>query len=132
MIPSSIKGLTSEQVTLSRHQHGTNEWEFAKQPAFWVVVKQLAAEPMVLMLLAASSLYFISGKTADALFLSVAILLVAAISLYQHRRSTLALEKLKKYTRPFCKVIRNGVTESIQAQDLVLGDYMLAEEGSLV
>ena len=132
MIPSSIKGLTTDQVSLSRQQNGTNEWDFAKQHAFWVILKQLAGEPMVLMLLAASCLYFISGKTADAIFLSIAILLVAAISLYQHRRSTLALDKLKKYTRPFCKVIRNGITESIPAQDLVLGDYMLAEEGSQV
>ena len=132
LIPSNIIGLTNEKVVISRQQHGTNEWDFAKQHAFWVVLKQLAGEPMVLMLLAAASLYFISGKTADALFLSVAILLVAAISLYQHRRSTLALEKLKKYTRPFCKVIRNGITTAIPAQELVLGDYMLAEEGSQV
>lgn len=132
MIPSDIKGLTSEAVAMSRNLHGTNEWNFAKRHAFWVVIKQLAGEPMVLMLLAASSLYFISGKTADAVFLAIAILLVAAISLYQNRRSTLALEKLKKYTRPYCKVIRDGIIKSIPAQDLVLGDCMLAEEGSQV
>ncbi len=96
------------------------------------MAKQLVSEPMVIMLLAASCLYFISGKTADALFLSAAILLVAAISAYQHRRSTLALEKLKKYTRPFCKVIREGTLENIQAEDLVMGDYLLVEEGNLV
>lgn len=131
-IPPKCKGLTEEQVLHARQQFGANEWEFAVEKGWWRMAKQLVSEPMVLMLLAASSLYFITGKTADAIFLSVSILLVAAISVYQHRRSTLALEKLKKYTRPFSKVIREGIIKSIQSTELVIGDYMLVEEGNQV
>ncbi len=131
-IPSQFRGLNEEQVSLARQKYGSNEWEFTTEKGWWKMAKQLVSEPMVLMLLAASSLYFITGKIADAIFLSVAILLVAAISAYQHRRSTLALEKLNKYTRPFSKVIREGVVNSVQSSELVIGDYMLAEEGNQV
>jgi Ca2+-transporting ATPase len=131
-IPPHLQGLHKEQVQQARLKYGTNEWNFKAEKGWWKMVKQLVSEPMVIMLLAASCLYFISGKTADALFLSAAILLVAAISAYQHRRSTLALEKLKKYTRPFCKVIREGNLENIPAEELVMGDYLLVEEGNLV
>lgn len=131
-IPPHLQGLRKEQVQQARLKYGTNEWNFKAEKGWWKMAKQLVSEPMVIMLLAASCLYFISGKTADAIFLSAAILLVAAISAYQHRRSTLALEKLKKYTRPFCKVIREGSLENIPAEELVMGDYLLVEEGNLV
>jgi Ca2+-transporting ATPase len=131
-IPPHLQGLRKEQVQQARLKYGTNEWNFKAEKGWWKMAKQLVSEPMVIMLLAASCLYFISGKTADAIFLSAAILLVAAISAYQHRRSTLALEKLKKYTRPFCKVIREGTLENIPAEELVMGDYLLVEEGNLV
>jgi len=131
-IPPHLQGITKDQVHQARLRYGANEWNFKAKKGWWKMAKQLVSEPMVIMLLAASGLYFISGKTADALFLSAAILLVAAISAYQHRRSTLALEKLKKYTRPFCKVIREGTLENIPAEELVMGDYLLVEEGNLV
>jgi hypothetical protein len=45
------------------------------------LVKSIAKEPMVILLLVASIIYFISGKTGDGIFLSSAIILVSAISL---------------------------------------------------
>jgi Ca2+-transporting ATPase len=55
---------------------------------------------MILLLLAASTLYFFSGKTDDAIFLSSSILLVSAISLYQDSRSRNAIAQLQKLTNP--------------------------------
>ena len=87
---------------------------------------------MVILLLATSSIYFISGNTNDAVFLAISILLVAAISIYQQNRSRTALSKLQSYTQPHCKVIRDGTTQQIQTQDLVIGDYLIVEEGAAV
>ena len=52
-----------------------------------VVLKSLAKEPMILLLLVASLLYFILGDIGDALFMVAAILLVAAISIYQDNKT---------------------------------------------
>ncbi|MFM7357218.1 MAG: cation-translocating P-type ATPase [Sediminibacterium sp.] len=131
-IPDHIRGLTIEEVNTARQQFGSNEFEFRQTSEWWRLTKQLLGEPMVVLLLAASTLYFISGKTADAIYLTVAILLVAGISLYQHRRSRLALEKLKKYTQPLAKVIREGKLTDVLLADLVVGDYLLVGEGDQV
>ncbi|MCB0728981.1 MAG: cation-translocating P-type ATPase [Ignavibacteriae bacterium] len=125
-------GLTTEQIILSREKFGSNVIEVKKENRFFEILKNLTGEPMVILLLAASILYFISGQTGDGIFLAVAIVLVSAISLFQDSRSRNALEKLKVYTKPNCKVIRNGDTVEIKTDELVVGDYLIAEEGTSV
>ncbi len=130
--PNPITGLTQEQVTASRTTHGSNTLAFKKENGFWEALKTLAKEPMVVLLLAASLLYFISGKTGDGIFLGCAIVLVAAISLYQDSRSRNALEKLKNFTEPRAKVVRDGQTIEINTDELVVDDCMVVEEGSSI
>lgn len=127
-----MKGLTHEQVLQSRQKHGTNQLSYQKENGFLDALKSIAKEPMVLLLLVASIIYFISGKTGDGIFLSSAILLVSAISLYQDSRSRNALEKLKSFTQAKCKVIRNNQTIEINSEELVIGDYLIVEEGTFI
>jgi P-type Ca2+ transporter type 2C len=129
---SDITGLSNEEVRRSREQYGANQLDFKKESAFLDALKSLAKEPMVILLLAASSIYFISGDVGDALFLAVSIVLVASISLYQDSRSRNALEKLKNFTQANCKVIRNGEIISVPTEDLVMGDALVAEEGTTI
>ena len=131
-INTEITGLTKEEVARSREKFGSNLIVLKKENRFFEIVKSIAGEPMVILLLAASILYFITGNTGDGIFLAVAIVLVSAISIFQDSRSRNALEKLKLYTKPNCKVIRNGETEEIKTDDLVVGDFLIAEEGTSV
>lgn len=127
-----IKGLTSQQVVDARKKHGANAVEYKKENGFLDAIKSLVKEPMVLLLLVASSIYFISGQWGDGIFLAVSIVLVATISLYQDSRSRNALEKLKDFTQPHCKVIRNGRVEEIKSEELVVGDSLMVEEGTAI
>lgn len=128
----NISGLTDDQVLVSRNTHGLNKLVYKKENGFLDAVKSLATEPMVILLFVAATIYFISGKTGDGVFLASAIVLVATISLYQDTRSRNALEKLKEYTQPGCKVIRNGLVVEIKSQDLVMEDSLLVEEGTAI
>ena len=87
---------------------------------------------MVILLLVASTIYFISGQIGDGIFLASAIVLVSAISLYQDSKSRIALEKLKDFTQPNCKVIRNGELVEIKSEELVVGDSVMIEEGGSI
>ena len=128
----NIEGLTPLQVLESRNKHGSNTLIYKKENALLEVVKNLAKEPMVLLLLAASTLYFVNGATGDGIFLACSIVLVAAISLYQDKRSRSALEKLKSLSQPHCKVIREGSIIEVKSEDVVVGDSLVAEEGGLI
>ena len=128
----SITGLTNEEVLSSRKEFGTNSIQEDKSNTIWLIFFDLVKEPMVLLLLMAAVIYFITGHTGDAIFLASAIILVAAISIYQNNRSKNALAKLKEYASPLATVIRNGVTLKINSKEIVMGDYMIVEEGNII
>ncbi|WP_372766454.1 cation-translocating P-type ATPase [Lutibacter sp.] len=128
----NIKGLTQKEVLLAREKHGKNTLNFKKESGFFNSIICLLKEPMIILLFVASSIYFISGDIGDGIFLSGAIVLIATISLYQESRSRNALDKLKEYTQPVCKVIRDGQVEEIKGEEIVVGDSLMVEEGATI
>jgi P-type Ca2+ transporter type 2C len=127
-----VQGLSDIEVAESRSKYGENILSFKKENAFFDAVKRLFKEPMVILLMAASLIYFTSGEIGDGIFLSSAVVVVAAISLYQDSRSRNALEKLEDFTRPKCKVIRAGKVLEIDSAALVVGDSFMVEEGKAI
>lgn len=125
----NIKGLSDSQVLQSRIKFGINRTNFKKENEFIKALKSLLKEPMVILLLVTATIYFITGNVGDGIFLSVAIVLVSTISLYQDSKSRNALEKLKDLTKPHSKVIRNGEVIDIKSEDIVIGDALIVEEG---
>ncbi len=125
----NITGLTDEELASSLKKFGSNRFDFKKENEFIAALKSLLKEPMVILLFVTSLIYFISGSYGDGIFLAVAILLVAAISIFQDKRSRDALENLKDFSKPRSRVIRNGELCEISTEDIVMGDYLMIEEG---
>ena len=128
----SILGLTNDQVIFSREKFGLNKLEYKKGNEFFNAIKRIVKDPMLILLFSASTIYFISGKMGDGIFLAAAIIFQTSISLFQYSRSKHALEKLKAFSQPNCKVIRNGEVEEIKSEDLVVGDSLMVEEGNSI
>lgn len=127
-----IKGLSDEEVILSREKFGQNTLNSNQKNSFILALINLFKEPMIIILLLASIIYFVSGEIGDGIFMVSAIFIVSIISLSQDYRSRNALEKLQIYSQPHCQVIRNGQTEDILNEDLVVGDYLIVEEGTMI
>lgn len=127
-----IQGLTDEQVIAARNEHGLNKLNYKKDDTILDTVKRIVKDPMLIMLLVASSIYFISGKTGDGIFLAAAIVFQTSISLYQYSRSRNALAKLSDLSQPHSKVIRQGQELAIKSEEIVIGDSLIIEEGSSV
>jgi Ca2+-transporting ATPase len=126
-----IQGLSASEVEASRARHGRNEVDAARHPLF-TIIRGIIMEPMVILLLAAVVIYLLSGEVADALFMVSAIIIVSGISFFQETRSRNALESLRNLTQPKCRVIRDGVVQTVPREELVVGDFMMVEEGSAV
>lgn len=125
-------GLSDNEVLISRTKFGSNTIEHQKKSPFKISLIETIKDPMVLLLFSAASIYFISGDYGDGLFMSAAILLVSAISLYQESRSRNAIEALKKLVQPNCKVFRNRTLVQIPIEEIVLGDLIQIEEGHFI
>jgi P-type Ca2+ transporter type 2C len=129
---TTITGLSDEEVIASRKKNGTNSLEHQDKNNFLISVLEMIKEPMFLLLIAAASIYFISGDYADGIFMTFAIMLVATISLFQEARSRNAIDSLKKLSQPKSKIIRNGELIEIPSEEIVLGDCIQIEEGHFV
>jgi len=127
-----ITGLTDAEVAASRAAHGVNSLAHRQTNHFLHSVWDMVREPMFLLLVVATAIYFITGDYGDGLFMSAAILLVTAISLFQEARSRNAIQALHQLTQPKSKVIRNGTVQEIPSEDIVIGDCVQAEEGSFI
>lgn len=128
----NFQGLTEQEVSDSRKKYGSNRIDHQVKSPFIVALKDALKEPMLLLLMAASTIYFLLGELNEGFFLLGAILLVASISLYQDSRSRNALEALKSLTQPLGKVIRNGKVIEIPIEEIVYGDLMMVEEGTMI
>ncbi|MEO5777415.1 MAG: HAD-IC family P-type ATPase, partial [Flavobacterium sp.] len=128
----SIQGLSDTDVTMSRAKNGTNSLEHSNRNEFLKSLIEMIKEPMFLLLSTATVIYFVIGDLSDAIFMSLAIVLVSTISLYQESRSRNAIEGLRKLTQPKSKVIRNGILIEILSEEIVLGDFIQVEEGTFI
>lgn len=125
-----IQGLNDEQVAAARQQYGTNTLSLKAQSQLWLLLKSMLTDPMIVLLLVAAVIYFLTNHVSDGVFMLLAILLIAAIARYQEARSNDALKKIRDMTRPTCRVIRNGSAINIPNEEIVLGDSLIIEEGA--
>lgn len=127
-----LRGLNPDQVLAARRQYGENRLEQKQENALVQILRDLGQEPMFLLLLVAAVIYFISGQTAEGVFMGISIVLVSAISIYQDARSRNALSALRKLTHPNAYVVREGEKMAIAKEEIVMGDIMVIEEGSAI
>jgi Ca2+-transporting ATPase len=129
---ASLKGLSNDEVLQSRIKNGINSLDHQEKNNFLASVIDMIKEPMFMLLIVATSSYFIMGMNDDGFFMLAAIVLISAISLYQESKSRNAIASLKKLTQPKSKVIRNGEIIEIPSEEIVLGDLIQTEEGTFI
>jgi Ca2+-transporting ATPase len=125
-------GLKNSDVQPLLKKFGKNALSRGKHNGFFYAVWNIFKEPMFIMLLVASSLYFILGEANEGLLMLVAMIFVVTISIYQETKSSNALQALKQYTQTKIRVIRDYRDQNILSEELVPGDIMVLEEGNRV
>ena len=127
-----ITGLSNDEVVASGKKWGFNSLEHQQKNHLLISIIEIVKEPMFLLLFVAASIYYITGDYGDGIFMTIAILLVAAISLFQEARSRNAIDALKKLSQPKSKVIRNGEIIEIPSEEIVIGDCIQVQEGTFI
>jgi P-type Ca2+ transporter type 2C len=85
--PDEVSGLTQAEAMRRLAEEGPNELATSKSRGFVTIAVEVASEPMFLLLVAASTLYFAMGKLGDAVMLLASVLLVMIITILQERRT---------------------------------------------
>ena len=124
--------LTHSEAEHRLKEFGLNELPKEKKENNWLRASKIIREPMILLLVAASSLYLLMGNLGEGLMLSLSVFVVIGISLYEERKSEKALAALRQLSSPRAQVIREGQERRIPAAELVPGDLVLLHEGDRI
>ena len=87
---------------------------------------------MILLLIGAATISFLLADPLEAGVLLMSVFIVAAISLYQQRKTENALAALRQLSAPRAMVVRGGMPTRIPGRDVVCGDLVLLGEGDRV
>ncbi len=128
----ALQGLSKAEVELRQRQYGKNVFRLESSRRWLHLLRSVLLEPMFILLVFASLLYFILGEPAEGFMMIAAMGFVTATSVYQEVKSSKALEALQQLTEPKVTVVREGGQNRIQSEELVPGDIILVAEGEKV
>ncbi len=129
---SSARGLGAAEARRRRQDAGPNEISREAARPGWRIFADQFASPLVLILIGASIMSFALGERTETVIILLMVFLGGTLGFVQEYRSELSLRMLRKKLSRRATVLRDGVPHRIDAQDLVPGDIVELELGSVV
>jgi len=125
-------GLSSVEAQARLARDGANELPVTQRKGLLRLIRDIATEPMFLLLVACGAIYMMLGDVHEALMLLGFVFVVMAITFVQQRRTERSLDALRELSTPQALVLRDGIAVRLAQRDLVQGDIVLLAEGDRV
>jgi Mg2+-importing ATPase len=129
---SSAGGLTTSEARQRLTQYGPNETTVVKPVGIVRRILTALANPLVMILLAASVISAILGEPIDAIIIVAIVLFSTFIDYYQTNRSQKAADQLRSQVALTATALRDGQWGEVQRHDVVPGDIIRLSAGDLV
>lgn len=132
-----LRGLSDEEVRLSREKYGENALTRQKKKSFFRQYLAAFSDPIIRVLLIALVVNVLmalkSKNLTETIGVAAAVFLSTFVSTLSEYSSGAAFEKLTEESEnAVCKVVRDGKIASVEARQLVVGDVLLLQEGDRV
>ncbi len=131
-LPSSLEGLTSEQVFEQRKKYGANTFPKQKTLPFIIIFFKQFLGPLIYVLLSAAFVSIFLGHTTDAIFIFFVLFLnalIGSIQEYSAEKNSISLLKIVPHKT---LVKRENQLSEIRSEELVPGDIIFLKSGEKV
>lgn len=129
---TSEQGLGEKELENLREKYGENILNAKEKKSVLVIFLEQFKDFLVIILLVAAAISFISGNRESTIVILAVIVMNAILGTVQHLKAEKSLESLKKMSSPKAKVIRDGEKREIDSSELLPGDIVLLEAGDIV
>lgn len=129
---SSKHGLTHTQAAARLKQYGRNTLPETKPPGIGRVFLHQFASPLIYVLIVAALLSVSIQEWSDAGFIAAVLIINGMIGTAQEYSAQRAATALHNLVTTHCRVLREGDSYEIDAQELVPGDIILLESGDKI
>ena len=123
------RGLTPHEVDERRGLYGTNDILREQRSGWGDILHDTARDPMVWFLVVTALLFAALGDYTEAVVLGLALLPIAGMDAYLHRRTQATTEGLAGRLASTARVLRHGAVQDIAAVDIVPGDLAIVAAG---
>ncbi len=127
-----LKGLSEDEASKRLAAEGYNELPGVKKRGILDIALSVVVQPMLLLLVAAGSLYFLLGDLQEGAILLSFVIVIMVITIFEERRTERALDALRDLSSPRALVVRGGKEMRIAGREVVRGDIMIISEGDRV
>ena len=135
---NEITGLTNEEVLKRQEKYGKNKLKEKKKESLFVKFIKQFNDFMIIILIIASIVSAVISRIQgendyiDSIIIIGIVIFNALMGVIQEAKAEKSIEALKQMTPQMAKVIRNGKTISVHAEELVKGDIIDLEAGNFV
>ncbi|RNI26157.1 cation-translocating P-type ATPase [Rufibacter latericius] len=126
------QGLSASEAQQRLQTHGYNELNEAEKDPIWKLILETFKDPMVIVLMIAAIVQLALGEVMEAIIIFAVLILNAIVSVVQTKKAEGALDALRQMSAPSAKVLRDGITNTVAARELVPGDVVVLEAGDFV
>jgi Mg2+-importing ATPase len=131
-LDSGPRGLSAAEAGLRLETIGPNRIEARARTTWLGLFLNQFKSPLILILIFATAVSAISKEWTDALIVLLIILGSALLGFTQEYHAAVAVEKLQQRVRTQSTVMRDGIPQSIPAEEVVPGDLILLSAGTLI
>lgn len=127
-------GLSEAQVKINQRIYGLNKIEKVKAQSIFVkfLLKFKDTLSIILLFAAIISIVVNPDDIIDSIIIFIVLIINAFLGVIQEYNAQKALDSLEKMASPYAKVIRSGLSQSIETSKVVPGDILLLEAGDIV
>ena len=126
------RGLSQSEVARRREEHGPNRLEGRGTKSAATILLDQFKSLIFLLLAAAAGASFVLSEAVQGAAIVVAILINAAIGFLTEWRAIRSMEALRRLEQLEARVVRDGETRTVPADELVPGDIVPLEAGDVV
>jgi len=129
---SREEGLSETEVETLRDMWGPNDLGHKKKIGFIMEILTRCKNPLVIQLLVIAAISLATGDLASAMIVGLMVVISVGLSYYQEHKSGKAVEALNAMVQTNCHVIRGGCEVEISMSEIVPGDIVVLQAGSII
>ena len=131
-LDTSEGGLSNAEAARRLKENGFNELRQKKNKTLLEISKSQIIDPMILILIASSIISLILREYVEGFAILFIVILNAVIGVVQDKKAESSIEALKSMSAPSSRVLREGDERLIPSRDLVVGDIIIIDDGSMI
>ncbi len=131
-LDSQADGLSGEQVSLRQKKLGANRLTPPAGESNWLKFLRQFNNVLIYVLLAAALMSWLLGRWTDGAVIFAVVIINGMFGFIQEGKAEQALASIRSMLRVHTHVMRDGVRQQIDAEELVPGDVVLLESGDRV